>query len=51
MNKPRITKPVPVTVPCTGNNAKITGFALHHTDMGIKPMNEDRSMYGIGRSI
>ena len=33
---------VPVTVPCTGNNAKITGFA-HRLDMGIKPMNEDQA--------
>lgn len=38
----RGSQTVPVTVPCTGNNAKITGFA-HRLDMGIKPMNEDQT--------
>ena len=38
----RGSQTVPVTVPCTGNNAKITGFA-HRLDMGIKPMNEDQA--------
>ena len=38
----RGSQTVPVTVPCTGNNAKITGFA-HRLDMGVKPMNEDQA--------
>ena len=38
----RGSQTVPVTIPCTGNNAKITGFA-HRLDMGIKPMNEDQA--------
>ena len=38
----RGSQTVPVTVPCTGNNAKITGFA-HRLDMGIKTMNEDQA--------
>ncbi|KAA5463635.1 hypothetical protein [Bacteroides caccae] len=38
----RGSQTVPVTVPCTGKNAKITGFA-HRLDMGIKPMNEDQA--------
>lgn len=38
----RGSQTVPVTVPCTGNNAKITDFA-HRLDMGIKPMNEDQA--------
>ena len=38
----RGSQTVPVTVPCTSNNAKITGFA-HRLDMGIKPMNEDQA--------
>ena len=35
----RGSQTVPVTVPCTANNAKIKGFA-HRLDMGIKEMNE-----------
>lgn len=38
----RGSQTVPVTVPYTSNNAKITGFA-HRLDMGVKPMNEDQS--------
>lgn len=38
----RGSQSVPVTIPCTGNNAKITGFA-HRLDMGVKPMNEDQA--------
>lgn len=38
----RGSQTVPVTVPVTANNAKITGFA-HRLDMGVKPMNEDQA--------
>lgn len=38
----RGSQTVPVTVPCTSKNSKITGFA-HRLDMGIKPMNEDQA--------
>lgn len=38
----RGSQTVPVTIPCTSNNAKIIGFA-HRLDMGVKPMNEDQA--------
>lgn len=38
----RGSQTVPVTVPCTGNNARITGF-VHRLDMGSKPMNGDQT--------